>query len=142
MDDDRDWVGFFDPDGMWYHLVAVQGSDYDLPSLDGTVSDPDGKFLVYVDEDGQEVRFSLKCGAGPAGYPLAMHERFAYDFGSPTLWWGDMKKVIRRGSVPGWIGGRPSSWVPRRDWLHEFRGLYPPASRMREPGSRLDQDGD
>lgn len=112
---DDEWVGFFDPDGVWFHVVAtwLDRGDYTFPRLDRNISDPAGNFLVYVSREGQDVRFSVRCAPGPDGFPLALHERFddAY-FGDMTLRWGDIKKSVWRHVESPWKGRRPTTWVP------------------------------
>ncbi|HEX5532213.1 MAG TPA: hypothetical protein VFX33_00565 [Actinomycetales bacterium] len=129
--DEQVWVGFFDPDGAWYHLVLAQepGHHWDVAELDKAVSDPDGNFLVYVaGRSRQDIRISIKCEPGPSGVPLALHLGFdSMSFGSPTLMWNDIKRSTWWTMGSPWVGERPRTWrkaSTSRDLWHYRPGSF------------------
>ena len=113
------WVTVYDRDARWCTITAFAGRDrgWEYLQRDDAISDPEGRFDVYVGSNGQDVQVRILLNDD--GDLAARHPSFNVDLiGSYTLWpyaSGDLARSFV------WWSEQKSLWEPSRptEWEHE-----------------------
>lgn len=80
------WMSFFDYEhGL---ITVLRNSKFELLKIDNSISDPERRFLVYVDSTGRDFAFRIKMKL-KSNEPEVLHSAFNRQLlNSPTIWIG------------------------------------------------------
>ena len=115
------WMTVYDRDARWCIITSLAGGHlgWEYLHLDDAISDPKGRFEVFVGGDGQDVQVRILLNDD--GDLAARHPSFNVDvIGSYTLWpyaSGDLARSFV------WWSEQKSLWKPSRptEWEYEDR---------------------